>query len=71
MMIYMDPAAIAAAIGVPAALLATAVVLRQRRRRRVPFGRGPGGRSGGAGVREPRRPLVPAGSGAIAVDPSE
>ena len=33
-------------------------------------GRGGPGEDGGAGVREPRRPLQPAGTGSVSLDPS-
>jgi hypothetical protein len=46
------------------------VALLRRRRSRRPIGLGGPGPPP-AGVREPRRPVQPAGSGAAAVDPTE
>jgi hypothetical protein len=46
-----------------------ALVRRRRNRRPIELGGGPGPPP--AGVREPRRPVQPTGSGAAAVDPTE
>lgn len=57
---------------VAAAIVAVGVLLsarRRRRRQRMGWRGGPGPPP--SGVREPRRPLQPAGSGAAEADPAE
>ena len=56
--------------GLAAAGALVALLLRRRKRRPVELGGGGAGPPP-AGVREPRRPVQPTGSGAAAVDPTE